>query len=217
MATTSSTAGSALPFSARYVAAAAELRKTEGGFVDDKTDRGGTTNFGISLRFLVVEGKIDANGDGLADFDLDMDGDIDGKDIRLLTWDQAAQLYHRCFWQAVGADSLPKPIGEMLFDQAVNGGLAAARKLLQRALLTCQLNIPAKGRSIPLLRVDGAIGPTTKAVLQMALQHPSLGAEKVAEAYRDAVRERYRAIVRANSSQQKFLRGWLARADRLGR
>jgi lysozyme family protein len=52
---------------------------TEGGFVDDKVDRGGTTKFGISLRFLAAEGAFDADGDGKADFDLDLDGDIDGR------------------------------------------------------------------------------------------------------------------------------------------
>jgi lysozyme family protein len=34
------------------------------------------------------------------------------------------------------------PIGEMLFDQGVNGGLTAARKLLQRAINTGLLLIP---------------------------------------------------------------------------
>jgi lysozyme family protein len=98
--------------------AVAKLLGVEGGFVDDRADRGGATKYGISLRFLKAEGAIDANHDGFADFDLDMDGDIDGADIRNLTMSEAVALYHRCFWEPLACESFPEPIGEMLFDQA---------------------------------------------------------------------------------------------------
>jgi hypothetical protein len=69
-------------YTTRYAAAAKKLLLIEGGFVDDPTDRGGTTKYGISLRFLAAAGAFDSDGDGIADFDLDMDGDIDGADVR---------------------------------------------------------------------------------------------------------------------------------------
>jgi hypothetical protein len=72
-------------YTTRYAAAAKKLLLIEGGFVDDPTDRGGTTKYGISLRFLAAAGAFDSDGDGIADFDLDMDGDIDGADVRKLT------------------------------------------------------------------------------------------------------------------------------------
>jgi lysozyme family protein len=200
-------------YSRRYAQAVARLLGVEGGFVDDPTDKGGTTKFGISLRFLKAEGKIDANHDGLADFDLDMDGDIDGVDVRNLTMSGAVSLYYRCFWQREDCDSYPVPIGEMLFDQAVNGGLLAAKKLLQRALNSCVVHIPGMAR----LTVDGDVGRRSRAALQAVISHPGFGVAAVAEAYRAAAAARYRAIVVEDPRQRRFLKGWLARAAQLGR
>ncbi|MGQ4827438.1 glycosyl hydrolase 108 family protein, partial [Enterococcus faecalis] len=118
-------------YSPRFVAACSTVLAIEGGFVDDPKDHGGATKYGISLRFLLAEGTIDADHDGRADFDLDLDDDIDVDDIRMLRRSDATALYFRCFWQPLGGDTFPAPISEMMFDQAVNGGLVAARKLLQ--------------------------------------------------------------------------------------
>lgn len=205
-------------YSARYAAAVAELLDIEGGFVDDPADRGGATKYGISLRFLKAEGAFDDDGDGVADFDLDMDGDIDGRDIRKLTRGDAIFLYLKKFWLPIGADQLPRPLGEAVFDQAVNGGAAAAKKLLQRAINQCLMEAQRVGASPPArLAIDGALGADTRAAVDWVLRYPGKGMPALIEAYRDAVRERYRAIVRRYPSQQRFLRGWLARAERLGR
>lgn len=204
-------------YSLRYRKAVLHVLGVEGGHVNDPVDRGGETKFGISLRFLKAEGAFDADGDGLADFDIDMDGDIDGADIRKLTVGDAIFLYHRCFWLRLQAETFPVPIGEMLFDQAVNGGLVAARKLLQRAINTCILLMPASQARIGLLKVDGIIGNATRNAMLEVMHWPGLGLPALTTAYRDAVRERYRAIARNSPSQQRFLRGWLNRADRLGK
>lgn len=204
-------------YSPRYARAVRKLLAIEGGFVDDPKDRGGATKYGISLRFLAAEGSFDEDGDGKADFDLDLDGDIDGQDIRKLTRGDAIFLYHRCFWTPLQADTFTAPIGEMLFDQAVNGGAQAARKLLQRAINECILLMPASKTRISLLKVDGAIGEQTRTALRTVLAWKSLGVPAMVTAYRDAVRERYHAIARRFPSQQRFLKGWLARADELGR
>ncbi len=204
-------------YSRRFALAVRELLDIEGGHVNDPVDRGGETKFGISLRFLAAEGAFDEDGDGKADFDLDMDGDIDGADIRALTIGDAIYLYHRCFWLPLRAETFPQPVGEMMFDQGVNGGMVAARKLLQRAINTCILLMPASKRRVAVLSVDGVIGNVTKNALREVLTWPTLGTGALVTAYRDAVRERYRAIVRRYPSQQRFLRGWLARAERLGR
>ncbi len=193
-------------WSARFARAFDHLLGVEGGFVDDPVDRGGATKYGISLRFLRAEGAFDEDADGFADFDIDRDGDIDGQDIRKLTVADARCLYLRCFWKPLRADELKPPIGEMLFDQAVNGGRRAAVKMLQRAL-----NLPGRES----LAVDGVLGRKTLARLdELVASH---GMNWLVNSYRAAVKHRYRQIAAANPSQQRFLKGWLARADKLGR
>lgn len=204
-------------YSARYAAAARKLRGIEGGLVDDPADNGGATKYGISLRFLKAEGAIDLDADGLADFDLDFDGDIDGADVRKLTWGDAAFLYYRCFWLRLGADGYAEPLGEMLFDQAVNGGIVAARKLLQRAINACLARAPAARTRPAPLAVDGQIGPLTQAALLWVIAYPALGMPALVPAFRTAAADRYRAIVAADRTQKRFLKGWLARAEALGK
>ena len=207
-------------FSSRYRAAVDELLGIEGGFVDDPVDQGGATKYGISLRFLAAEGAFDEDGDGKADFDLDMDGDIDGADIRKLTRGDAVYLYHRCFWVPLDCERFPAPIGEMLFDQGVNGGIVTARKLLQRALNASLMEAHARmgSKTAPaLLNVDGVLADKSRAALIWVLRYPAFGMPAIVKNYREAVRERYRQIVARYPSQKRFLRGWLARAERLGR
>ena len=170
-------------YTQRFVDAVRDVLGIEGGHANDPLDNGGETKYGISLRYLVKAGKLDEDFDGFADFDLDMDGDIDG------------------------ADSLRKPLGEALFDQAINGGGFAAKAMLQRAINSLVLT--------DTLKIDGKIGPLTRAVLEATIAR--VGMDAVMEAYRDQVRFRYREIVRRNPSQKRFLTGWLNRADRLGR
>lgn len=199
-------------WSERFDAAFNDLLGIEGGFVDDPVDRGGATKYGISLRFLKSAGDIDEDLDGYADFDLDFDGDIDGVDIRKLTIGDARFLYLEHFWNALDCESFPHPIGEMLFDQGVNGGNHAARKLLQQAIN--HVIRSHRYRTIGL-QLDGAVGPLTRKYLaDMIAKH---GVGEIVEAYREMVKDRYMAIVRRNPSQARFLKGWLNRAEALGR
>lgn len=177
----------------------------EGGYNDIKADRGGATKYGISLRFLKDEGKIDANHDGFKDFDLDFDGDIDGRDIRLLTPVMAKNLYFTCFWQRLKLDRLPFPIDGAVLDQAINGGGAAAVKCLQRAINDLPVNFK--------LTVDGVLGNLTIDAANMA---QSAFGRKLLDRYRVQVSNRYRAIVAADKTQKIFLNGWLRRASELG-
>lgn len=207
-------------WSDRYARAADDVIATEGvGYVDDPVDRGGATKYGWSLRTLVTEGAIDLDEDGRKDFDLDGDGDIDKADVRLLTRGDAKFLYHRCFWLRLKADDMPRPIGEMLFDQGVNAGLGNARRLLQLAINRCLARAAvSRPNSLPAaLNPDRVIGDKTLKALDWVLQWPALGMPAIIDAFRAEVRLRYRAIVDRNPSQRRFLDGWLNRANRLGR
>lgn len=188
----------------RWGALGRRILRIEGGHVNDPVDRGGETQYGISLRFLKAVGGIDANQDGVADLDLNFDTVLDGQDIRLITPDIALGLYLKHFYVGPGFWTLPKPYDAALFDQAVNGGTTAAIKILQRAL-----NRQGK----PHLKVDGVLGPITRAKLTECLRY----GYPVLEAIRAEALERYRAIVRADPRQKRFLKGWERRARELGR
>lgn len=206
--TTSPTIGAS-----RFDIAFAKVDQIEAGFVNNPADRGGATNHGVSLRFLVAEGKIDANHDGFADYDLNMDGDIDIADIKALTVADAKALFKRCFWDRLGCDALPAPLDAAVFDQGVNGGCVAAIKLLQSAIsttLTKRLGNPTT------IRADGVIGPATMKALKFVLVQPAAGMSALLVAYRAAAADRYREIVAVDPSQSRFLNGWLRRAAELG-
>jgi lysozyme family protein len=80
----------------------------EGGYVDDPTDRGGETNFGIAKRFYP---------------------DVD---IKNLTVDQAKQIYFQDYWGPSKAQDLRPEIRFIYFDMVVNFGIGGAVKVLQR-------------------------------------------------------------------------------------
>lgn len=113
----------------------------EGGYVNDPTDKGGETNFGISdKRDGVADGLTDINGDGKPD-----------TRIKDLTKEQAGQIYYRDYWYPAYCTEWPDGISLFMFDAAVQHGAKKAIQLLQEAV----------GVS-----ADGIVGPkTTKAVI----------------------------------------------------
>jgi lysozyme family protein len=99
----------------------------EGGYVDNRADPGGETKYGISKRAYPAE------------------------DIRNLTLDRAKLLYFRDYWGPAGCDALPPAMRLQVFDMAVNSGVRAAIKALQKAA----------GEN-----VDGVLGPLTLLAVQ---------------------------------------------------
>lgn len=85
------------------------LRGHEGGYVNNPADPGGETKFGISKRAYPME------------------------DIKNLTIERAKALYLRDYWGPSGCDGVPDGIKFDLFDMAVNSGVRAAVKALQKA------------------------------------------------------------------------------------
>lgn len=99
----------------------------EGGYVADIRDPGGETKYGISKR------------------------SYPGEDIKNLTLDRAKQIYKRDFWGPAGCETVPDGIRFDLFDMAVNSGVKAAVRTLQRTV----------GET-----PDGVLGPLTLQAIQ---------------------------------------------------
>lgn len=194
--------GWTLEHDARWARVFARLLKTEGGYVNHRADPGGATKYGISLRFLAIEGLLDIDRDGFSDFDLNRDGQVDAMDVRLLTPANAEALYLRLFFSETGFWSLPRAMDAAVFDLGVNAGTVTAARVLQRTI---------NRFGPPPLATDGVLGPVTRRALDRAMKEgPVLTAfRREAEAY-------YRLIVSRNGKLSPFLNGWLTRARELG-
>lgn len=82
----------------------------EGGYVNDKDDRGGETNMGITKKYYPNE------------------------DIKNLTKERANAILYRDYWLKYKINTLPVEISDIVFDDAVVQGPGTAIKNLQKAL-----------------------------------------------------------------------------------
>lgn len=83
--------------------------KHEGGYVNDPTDLGGETNFGISKRAYP---------------DLD---------IKELTEEDAKAIYKKDYWDRYKIEKMPEDLRYIYFDMVLNMGYRNAAKVMQRA------------------------------------------------------------------------------------
>lgn len=86
------------------------ILQSEGGYVNNPTDRGGETNMGIAKKFYPDE------------------------DIKNLTVERVGEIYRRDYWDKVRGDDLPSGVDYVIFDSAINHGPKQAGFLLQRGL-----------------------------------------------------------------------------------
>lgn len=169
----------------RFNKAIEHVFKHEGGFNDIKEDKGGATNWGISLVFLKSVGK-----------DIDEDGDVDWLDIKKLTKDQAKELYYDNFWKPI-YERFSERVSIKVFDFGVNAGNGASHKTLQRALNNLGSN----------LAVDGVVGNNT---LSEIAKYSEIA---ILNAFVKCQQDYYNRIVEKNPSQAKFIKGWTNRAN----
>lgn len=112
-----------------------EVLQREGGYVDNAADRGGPTNWGITIGQLRDWRR----------------QPVSREDVQSLTKDEAIAIYKSVYFTAPGFDRVTDPrLQDLLFDYGVNSGPAAATRALQTALG---------------VGADGVAGPITFAAL----------------------------------------------------
>lgn len=167
----------------------------EGGFVNDPSDPGGATKYGVTLGTMRRLG-LDENNDGR----------INVTDVKLLTMQDAINIFIKDYFQKTNIKLLPDILQPSVFDMYVNAGSNSV-KILQRLLKDFQHPI----------QVDGALGPATaKAVEQV---YKSAG-EYLYDAYGIARRNYYFRLADHRPSLRKYARtraggkgGWIKRAE----
>ncbi len=116
-----SSAGSSPPtaaVAASFEEAYAFIQKWEGGYVNDPDDRGGPTNLGVTQ--ATYDDYRRRHG-------------LPPQDVQHITREEAEAIYRELFWEPSGAGKLPRPLGLVHMDTAVNMGPGRAREFLQEA------------------------------------------------------------------------------------
>jgi lysozyme family protein len=91
--------------------------KSEGGYVWDKDDAGGETNYGVTK----------------AAWSQYLGRGIEAGEMKALTIDMVKPFYKKMYWDKVHGDELPAGVDYAVFDFAVNAGTGQSAKFLQRA------------------------------------------------------------------------------------
>lgn len=124
--------------------------KHEGSYINNPSDKGGETKYGISKR------------------------SYPNVDIKNLTLEQAKEIYKRDFWD-IGKfnDIKDGRISTKLFDLSVNMGLLQANKIMQRALRALGFNLKEDG--IIGSATLGAINGSDSSKLIIAIRSEAAG------------------------------------------
>lgn len=158
--------------------------KAEGGYVNDPSDKGGETNYGITLATARANGYTGAM-----------------RDLPLQT---AKDIYLNEYLIKPGFSTFPSSVAAELFDTGVNMGPATATKFLQRAINALQ------GSS---LTVDGKMGPATRGAVVTYLNSRTNAQDILVKALNCLQGVRYIELVEANATQRRFINGWFSRVE----
>lgn len=163
-----------------------EIIAVEGGFVDDPSDSGGATNFGITESVARAAGYTGA--------------------MKEMPRELAVEIYSKRYWDSVKGDeicALSEKVAEEVVDTAVNMGTGRAGKFLQTALNV----LNNRGKLYSDISVDGAIGPGTLNALKAYLENRE--EEVLLKALNCLQGNFYIELSQRREKDEKFLYGWL--------
>lgn len=167
--------------------------KDEGGYSNNKDDRGGETNFGITAGTL---GEYQ-----------DAFGNLGPNNVRLtpseISMEQAREIYRNEFFYGQRINEIKNPaIATLLLDATVIHGPSKAWKLLQESVNSID--------DRDVLSVDGVGGTAT---LKKLNSLSSAGVRRLID-NNDLIRRKYiENLITTSDSQKKFSRGWNDRLD----
>ena len=166
-----------------------EVLRAEGGYVNDPADKGGETNFGITVAVARANGYQGA--------------------MRELPEAVARAIYTARYITEPKFDqvlAVHAGIGAELIDTGVNIGPHRAAEFLQRWLN----GFNDTGTRYPALFVDGRLGAQSLGALAAFLKWRGQdGATVLLRALNGLQAARYLDITEANKSQRRFLFGWI--------
>lgn len=164
----------------------AEVVKKEGGYVNNPNDRGGETNWGITVAVARANGYTGP--------------------MRDMPKATALEIYRGRYVIAPGfglVANVSVPVAAELVDTGVNMGPAVAGRFLQRALNLLTDRV---------LAVDGQIGSASVAALKAFLTHRGTVGERRLLALLNAFQgTRYAELAEGRTANRTFIYGWLDR------
>jgi type VI secretion system secreted protein VgrG len=157
----------------------------EGGYSNRAIDRGGPTNFGITIATLSKWRK----------------KEVTAEDVKNLTIAEAKQIYRAWYWDSIKLDQIKCGLLALcLFDQGVNKGPESVVLSIQKL---CNKTFGGG------LKVDGDLGPKTAEYLN------SLPPMRLIREFLQDAEKVYISIVRQDVSQLGNLDGWINRVHNL--
>ena len=181
----------------------AGLLAVEGGYVNNPKDKGGETNFGITV-------AVANENAAMLKSQFKWDGTM-----RNLTKAMAIAIYEKMYWQASSLDtiySISPLLADKIFDLTVNCGRIRAGKWLQTALNA----LNRQQKDFKDISVDGRIGNDTiialNAFIKVRGKNKALSTIQMALIGQQA--NHYISISITNPDNEEFVYGWLQRCSR---
>lgn len=162
----------------------------EGGYVNDPSDSGGETNYGITVAVARANGYKGS--------------------MRNLTRDIAYGIYEKQYWAKLKLDDIfaiaPKT-AEKMFDIGVNAGTGRAGKWIQTSINALNYKAKYTGKD---LAVDGAVGAKTVKALAKFIKHRGNKGDTVTKRMLNALQgAHYINIATKYTKNKKYTYGWV--------